>query len=446
MIEIIEHSFASPEILISLVLVVLLLLCSGFISGSETAIFSLSPSDIDIVKQRAKERARGAEAVLDLIAEREYTLATILMLNNMVNILITLLSTRIIDSTMEFSSAGAEFVFVSVIVTFLLLLFGEVLPKTLASLKPDALACRSSLPLLILQKVMFPLVWLFSWLTRGVGLLVDRLWRSDTPLVTEEELKTLIELGNAEGTLENDEKDMLYKIFEFTDLRVRDITRHRSFVQGIPCDASHREAAAIFNRYGYSRIPVYDSLSGQEGNRDAYVGLLHYKTLLFFQGDREERNFASRQMKEILYVPETMLAVSLLRKFKADRTSFAAVVDEHGTTSGVVSLDDILNAVMGRMTDEYSREVAPEKRIRILSATDFLLPGDLRLADVNEIFSLRCESDDFDTLGGWLLERFGYLPSTGEVYREGSRLFVVEDQAQRRIKTVRLKIKALPRK
>lgn len=426
-------------IVLTMILLLLLVGASAFFSSSETAFLSLSKIHL---RQMLKERMPGAKRVAALKADMDRLLTTILIGNNFVNNLASSFATALAVSLFGQGGVGAA----TVIMTIVIIMFGEVLPKTLASLKPDALACRSSLPLLILQKVMFPLVWLFSWLTRGVGLLVDRLWRSDTPLVTEEELKTLIELGNAEGTLENDEKDMLYKIFEFTDLRVRDITRHRSFVQGIPCDASHREAAAIFNRYGYSRIPVYDSLSGQEGNRDAYVGLLHYKTLLFFQGDREERNFASRQMKEILYVPETMLAVSLLRKFKADRTSFAAVVDEHGTTSGVVSLDDILNAVMGRMTDEYSREVAPEKRIRILSATDFLLPGDLRLADVNEIFSLRCESDDFDTLGGWLLERFGYLPSTGEVYREGSRLFVVEDQAQRRIKTVRLKIKALPRK
>ncbi len=426
-------------IVLTMILLLLLVGASAFFSSSETAFLSLSKIHL---RQMLKERMPGAKRVAALKADMDRLLTTILIGNNFVNNLASSFATALAVSLFGQGGVGAA----TVIMTIVIIMFGEVLPKTLASLKPDALACRSSLPLLILQKVMFPLVWLFSWLTRGVGLLVDRLWRSDTPLVTEEELKTLIELGNAEGTLENDEKDMLYKIFEFTDLRVRDITRHRSFVQGIPCDASHREAAAIFNRYGYSRIPVYDSLSGQEGNRDAYVGLLHYKTLLFFQGDREERDFASRQMKEILYVPETMLAVSLLRKFKADRTSFAAVVDEHGTTSGVVSLDDILNAVMGRMTDEYSREVAPEKRIRILSATDFLLPGDLRLADVNEIFSLRCESDDFDTLGGWLLERFGYLPSTGEVYREGSRLFVVEDQAQRRIKTVRLKIKALPRK
>lgn len=317
-------------IVFTMILLLLLVGASAFFSSSETAFLSLSKIHL---RQMLKERMPGAKRVAALKADMDRLLTTILIGNNFVNNLASSFATALAVSLFGQGGVGAA----TVIMTIVIIMFGEVLPKTLASLKPDALACRSSLPLLILQKVMFPLVWLFSWLTRGVGLLVDRLWRSDTPLVTEEELKTLIELGNAEGTLENDEKDMLYKIFEFTDLRVRDITRHRSFVQGIPCDASHREAAAIFNRYGYSRIPVYDSLSGQEGNRDAYVGLLHYKTLLFFQGDREERNFASHQMKEILYVPETMLAVSLLRKFKADRTSFAAVVDEHGVSMPMAS-------------------------------------------------------------------------------------------------------------
>lgn len=416
-------------------LLVALVAASGFFSSSETALLSISRVQL---RQMIKDKMVGARRVATLKSDMDGLLTTILIGNNFVNNLASSAATALAVSLFGQGGVGAA----TVVMTVIIILFGEVLPKTIATLHPQSMACRASLPLLVLQKIMFPLVWLFSCLTRGVGAVVDKIWKSDTPLVTEEELKALIALGNAEGTLENDEKDMLYKIFEFTDLKVRDITRHRSFVQGIPSDASYMEAAAIFNKCGYSRIPVYDAVQGQEGNKDEYVGLLHYKTLLFYQGNREEKDFARRFMTKLLFVPETKSAVSLLHTFKTDRASFAAVVDEHGTTSGVVSLDDILNAVMGRMTDEYSREVSPEKRIRILSATDFLLPGDLKLADVNEIFSFHCESEEFDTLGGWLLERFGYLPSTGEIFREGSRIFVVEDQAQRRIKTVRLKIKA----
>ena len=145
-------------------------------------------------------------------------------------------------------------------------------------------------------------------------------------------------------------------------------------------------------------------------------------------------------MRQVLFIPETKTAVSLLHTFKSEKANFAIVVDEHGTNSGIVTMDDILNAVMGRITDEYTKEMNPEKRIKILSPTDFLLPGDLKLIDVNNIFQLKCESDDFDTLGGWLLERFGYLPSTGEILKTNFGLFIIEDTAQRRIKMVRLKL------
>lgn len=422
-------------IVVTALFLILLVGASAFFSSSETALLSISKIHL---RQMVKDKMPGVKRVVSLKSDMDRLLTTILIGNNFVNNLASSAATALAVSLFGQGGVGAA----TVVMTVVIILFGEVLPKTLATLNPDSMSCRAALLLQILQKVMFPIVWIFALLTRGVGTLVDKLWKSDTPLVTEEELKTLIALGNAEGTLENDEKDMLYKIFEFTDLRVKDITRHRSFVKGIPSDASYKEAATFFNKCGYSRIPVYDSVKGQDGNKDAYVGVLHYKTLLFFQGDREEKNFARQHMRNLMYVPESKSAVSLLHTFKADRINFAAVVDEHGTTSGVVTLDDILNAVMGRMTDEYSREVAPEKRIKILSATDFLLPGDLKLTDVNEIFNLHCESEDFDTLGGWLLEQIGYLPSTGEVYRQGNNIFVVEDQAQRRIKTIRLKVKS----
>ena len=424
---------------LTLVLLVVLVAASAFFSSSETALLSISKVQL---RQMIKDKVAGSHRVATMKSDMDSLLTTILIGNNFVNNLASSAATALAVSFFGQGGVGAA----TIVMTVIIILFGEVLPKTMATLNPLSISCRAALPLQILQRLMFPVVWLFSWLSRGVGALINKIWKSDTPLVTEEELKTLIAVGNAEGTLENDEKDMLYKIFEFTDLRVRDITRHRSFVQGIPTDASYQEAVAIFNRCGYSRIPVYDSVQGQEGNRDSYVGMLHYKTLLFYNGNREERDFARRHMTGLLFVPETKSAVSLLHSFKTDRVDFAAVIDEHGTTSGIVTLDDILNAVMGRMTDEYSRELAPEKRIRILSATDFLLPGDLKLSDVNEIFNLNCESEDFDTLGGWLLEQIGYLPSTGEVYRLGSSIFVVEDQAQRRIKTVRFKIKSANRK
>ncbi|AEE17550.1 hemolysin family protein [Treponema brennaborense] len=424
------------SIVLTALLLVLLVCASAFFSSSETAFLSLSRIT---VRQLVKDNVPGSRRIAALKGDIDRVLTTILIGNNFVNNLASSAATALAVSLFGQRGVGAA----TLAMTVIIIIFGEILPKTIASYKNVVTAQRAALPLTVLQKMMFPLVWAFSMLTKGVGLFVDTLWKSDTPLVTEDELKTLIAVGNAEGTLEKTEKDMLYKIFEFTDLRTRDITRHRSLVKAVSADASYTEAAAVFCSTGYSRLPVY------AGNEDEYVGLLHYKDLLFYYEtqpaarrlDAAQAGFVRSCMKPVLFVPETKSAVSLLHVFKTERVNFAVVVDEHGTNSGIVTMDDILNAVMGRITDEYaSRETPPEERIKILSGTDFLLPGDLRLSDLNGIFSLRCTSDDFDTLGGWLLEQFGYLPSIGEVFKSGKYVFVIEDQAQRRIQSVRLKI------
>ena len=418
--------------ILTAVFLILLVAASAFFSSSETAILSVSKVQL---RQLIKDRIPGAKRLAGLKEDIDKVLVTILIGNNFVNNLASSAATALAVSIFGQSGVGIA----TVVMTCVIILFGEVLPKTLAVFNPVRISLKASLPLLVLEKIMFVFVWIFSFITKGIGKLVNLIWKSDTPLITEEELKTLFEVGNAEGTLENNEKDMLYKIFEFTDLRIRDIARHRSFVCSIPSDATYNEAVEVFCKSGYSRIPVYNSSSDAE-EKDEYIGLLHYKTLLFYNGPKDEKDFAQKYMKKVLFVPETKGAVALLHTFKTEKVNFAVVVDEHGSTSGIITMDDILKAVMGRMIDEYSKDAAPEKRIKILSTTDFLLPGDLSLTDVNEMFGLRCESEDFDTLGGWLLEKFGVLPSTGEVFKNDYGVFVVEDQAQRRIKTVRLRL------
>lgn len=419
------------SIVITAIFLVLLVAFSAFFSSSETAYLSLSKISL---KQLLKEKVPGSKRVSNLKNDMDRLLTTILIGNNFVNNLASSAATALAVSLFGQNGVGAATIFMTIVI----IIFGEVLPKTVATYKPSNIAIKASFPLFLLQKIMLPLVWLFSKLTKGIGCLLDKIWKSDTPIVTEEELKTLIDVGNVEGTLENDEKNMLYKIFEFTDLKVRDITRHRSFVKAVPCSASYEDVAKVFSTTGYSRLPVYDD--SDEGSIDSYVGLLHYKTLLFFKGERSQKGFAKQFMVQVMYFPETKSAVSLLHAFKTNKSNFAVVVDEHGTNSGVVTMDDLLNAVMGRMTDEYAKYTPPEKRIKILTPTDFLLPGDLRLADMLEIFSLSCESEDFDTLGGWLLEAFGYLPSSGENIKYKNAVFIVEDVAQRRIQSVRMKI------
>jgi putative hemolysin len=290
--------------------------------------------------------------------------------------------------------------------------------------------------LIVLAKILFPVDWLFTNITRGVNSLAGHIWKKDAVGMTQEELKTLIDVGENEGALEAGEKTMLYKLFEFGDLHIYDIMRHRSLIKAVSEKADRKSVIAAFSSSGFSRLPVYGSDS------DTITGVIHYKSVLFRnQESSEEEGFARSCMQPVLFIPETLSAIELLLRFKKEKTDFAVALNEHGSTAGIVTVTDLMRAVFGRMTDEDSlTEIPPEQRVKILPGGEFIIPGDMKLRDLNELLGTNLESDYYTTLGGWLLEKFDALPSIGRAIRFGQVLFIVEDQLLRRIVSVRIKL------
>ncbi len=413
---------------IYLAVIAVLIGCAAFFASSETAFWSISRVKM---RQMLKKDKKKAEPVAKLKSKPDNLLTLLLIGNNFVNALASALATSIaIEIAGSSGPAVATFV-----LTLLMLAFGEILPKTLASYTPEQTAQRSALPLTFLCLVFRPLIAVFNVITNLIVKLFKVFQKKDdTPSITEEELKTLINVGNEEGTLETGEKDMLFKIFEFADLRVRDIQKHRSLVKYISEDADYRTTVKAFTDSGFSRLPVY------KDDVETITGLVHYKDVLFFKGARDA--FTAGQIKRnVLYIPETIPVVALLQRFRVEHQNFAVVVGELGSNTGIVTMDDILKAVFGRVTDEYNTKNVPaEERIRITGKSEFLIPGDMLITDVNSIFGQHLESDDFDTIGGWLLEQFGSLPATGDKLKRGNLVFTVEDQAARRIQMIRLKL------
>lgn len=403
-----------------------LLFCSAFFSSSETAFYSLSYIKL---RQMQTERRPGASRVARLKADMNLFITTVLVGTNFVHTLASALATAL-----ALRIAGPQtVVYATLIMTMLLITFGEILPKTVAALKPEMVAAQWSLPLTVFQKLAYPVIWIFLQFTRFVEYIERSFVLKTHPIVTELELKTLIDVGEQEGTLELSEKAMLHKIFEFTDLTVRDIMRHRSLIKSVDANFTYRQVVSVFAETGYSRLPVYD------GDTENLIGMLHYKSVIFNRKRRpDESGFARRCMSQIMFVPETISAVELLQKFKAEHKNIAVAVNEHGTNSGVVTMDDLLRCVFGHVIDEA--DVSPEQRITIVSQNEFLVPGDLRLEDVNSALNLHLQSQDYDTLGGWLMEKFDALPSSGEVLRFDGTIFIVEDQSARRVQTVRIKL------
>lgn len=421
-------TYVLTKIIIPLAAEVLLIFCAAFFASSETAYTSISRIK---VRQMVQDNVRNAKKVSRLKNNLDRLISTVLIGTNFITTLSSAVATAF-----SLNVLGPEYVsYGTALISVCIIIFSEIIPKTYAAVKSDEVALKSARTIIILQKILFPIVYVFDLLAKFINFLEKTLIKSESPLITEDELKMLLDVGKKEGTLEEDEKKMLDRIFEFSDLQVHGIMRHRSFIKYVNINDSIDEVIKTFACSGYSKLPVC------RDSEDSIIGLLNYKSVLFASKELKcSKDFVRICMEDILFVPETMSATDLLKKMKEHNTNFAAAIDEYGETAGIVTMDDILKEVFGRMTDEYGRlEVAPEARISIVSANEFLVPGDMKLDDLNDVLKLNLSSENFDTLGGWLLECFDELPSLGAAYTYNRTVFIVEDQSARRIQNVRIK-------
>lgn len=416
------------EIIFTLAAEILLLLCGAFFASTETAYTSLSRIT---VRQMVKDNKRNAKKVLRLRNNLESLIATVLIGTNLVTTLISALATNL-----SLKILGSEYVsYGTALVSILVIIFSETIPKTYAAIRSEKTAIRSANIIIIIQTVFFPIVWIFQQLTKFLNFIEKKFFKTKKSLLTEDELKTLIEVGQKEGTLEINERKMLERLIQFSDLSVHEIMRHRSLVKFVNVEDSVDQVIKCFADTGYSRLPVY------QDSPENVIGVLHYKSVLFASKPiAESKDFVRICMRPVEYVPETFTAVELLSFFKKEKCNFALVLNEYGGNEGIVTMDDLLRAVLGRVTDENGNvELPPENRIQVVNTNEFIVPGDMKLDDFNSLLHLDLYSENFDTLGGWLLEQFDELPVVGAVYKKTGTLFIVEDQSARRIQSVRVK-------
>ena len=406
----------------------ILILCVGFFTSSETAYLSLPRLKL---RSMVEQGRRNAKKVADLKANMDRLLTTVLIGTNFLNSLASAIATALaIEILGSKGTAIAPF-----ITAFFITTFAQIVPKTAAGLHPDAFTCFSSIPLMVLEKLFFPIVWIFEKLSHGAVVLAEKIMKPDGVIVTEEELKTLIDVGSHEGTIEKDESRLLNKIIKFNDLLVHDVMKHRSQVSMIKKEAAYEEVINQFLTSGFSTLTVYS------GNRENVVGVLNYKKVLFCSEDIDRgEGFAGRQMTDVLFIPGTMSVLDILQLFRTSEHKFAVVLDEQGQTDGIITMEDILKVVFGHMSDENAYDnTAPEDKVELVSLNTFIVPGDMKIDDANEILGLALESDEMNTVGGWLLEQFGYLPASGTVLIKDKNLYTAEDVSGRRIVSVRVK-------
>ncbi len=411
---------------VSLILGILLLFCSAFVSASEVAFFSLEPQDVDELRQ--KESA-NASKVLKLLEYPQKLLATILISNNFVNVAIIILITYFSTSLFDFSMAPIwGFVIQTIVITFLLLLFGEIMPKVYATQYPMKMALFAASTLLTLEKILSPFVALL--VKSSTIMNADKVKTRNN--ISMDELSQALELTS---DTEDDEKDMLEGIIKFGNIQVADIMRSRVDIVSVEIKSSYKELMRVIVESGYSRIPVFAE------NHDNIKGLIYSKDLLPHL-DKPDNFRWQTLIRPAYFVPESKKIDDLLKEFQETKVHLAIVVDEYGGTSGLVTLEDILEEIVGDISDEYDDE---EKMYVKVDDTTYVFEGKILLNDFYKVTDIdesvfEKVTEDVETLAGLVLELKGEIPKKGDKVNMGPYEFEVVAVDNRRINKIRFHV------
>ena len=412
-------------VIIAAVLAAILLVFSGFASGSEIAFFSLSPQDLN---EMDPEHNSTDAQVKKLRDDSERTLATILITNNFVNVTIIMLCNYIFAHIVDFGKAvWLQFLCITVLLTFLLLLFGEIMPKIFARQNPLAFCRRMVGPLMALRSFFWPLG---SILLRS-GILAEKVVPQDNHVLSVDDLEQALELTDKNEIKE--EQSMLQGIIRFGDETVKEVMTSRQDVVDIDIKSSYADVLKCIVENNYSRIPVY------QNNSDNIRGVLYIKDLLPHLSKPSAFRWQTL-IRPTYFVPETKKIDDLLREFQDNKVHIAIVVDEFGGTSGIVTLEDILEEIVGEINDEYDEE---EKTYTRLNRNTYVFDGKTLLSDFCRILNVNddefCEVEgDADTVAGLLLEIKGDFPEVHEKLSYKNYLFEILEIEERRIAKVKI--------
>ncbi len=403
--------------------IIICLILSAYFSATETAISSVSRPRLKAIEESGDPRAKKA---LRVIERYDDALSAILIGNNIVNIAASSIGTIVcIDIFGESFGALAS----TIIMTLLVLVFGEILPKSMAKENSETIALLACGPLSVLMKVLWPLIWLFVQIKK---LVIGRFHKQDTPTVTEEELRYIIEETVDEGVLEEHESELIQSALEFNDTTASEILTPRVDIVGIEAEATPQEIAGVFLSERYSRLVVY------EKSIDSIIGIITLKD--FFSAYLRDQNFDLRTiMQEVMFVPPGKPVYGLLKELQKQKAQIAVVVDQYGGTLGVVSLEDILEELVGEIWDE------DEENVSLCTAVGDRLwqaAGETHVGDLLEQIApdVELEEDHPTTLSGWIVDQIERIPEAGEEFELGGLLVKILEMDEHVIKRVEIRV------
>ncbi|OXZ28397.1 hemolysin [Finegoldia magna] len=398
-----------------IIALVLLVAMSSVFSSSETAITSVSKIKVRQLDQKDNKNAHLLKKLHD---NMQTTISTILIGNNIVNIAASSIATILFTNIFHQNGALIS----TVVMTVFVLIFGEVLPKTIAQYKNKSVALKFSRFIYLLTIVFKPIVKVLNLLTR----LIIKLFvgeDEDSSTLTEEELKTLVEVSEEEGVLKNQETEIMINALELKETLAVDIMTPRTSMASVDIEDAESDLKEIIKNITYSRIPVY------EDSIDDIIGVLHIKELAH-KIIEDYRDFKVRDiLKPAFYAYEYIPVVDLFKQMRTKNISISIIIDEYGGTSGIVTMEDILEELVGEIDDEYDNE----KEVTKLSDNEYLVDPEMRIDEVNERFDLDIQSDKFDSIGGFVIELLDRMPKSKDEVEFENLKFVVVNVDKRKI-------------
>lgn len=414
-----------PSDVAQLVALIILVALSAFFSSAETSFVTVSQ-----IKMRSLAEAgnRSAQRVLKITSDSAKMLSAILIGNNLVNISASSLAT-----TLTLSLWGNAAVSITTgVLTLVVLIFGEIAPKTFATAYAEKIALIYSGPIRFLMIVLTPVIFVINFIAKGVLRIIGFNPNKHKATITEDELRTMVDVSREEGVLETDEHEMISNVFDFGESQAKDVMIPRIDMTSVSVDSTFDEIVEVFRQDKYTRLPVY------EKSVDNVIGIINVKDLLLCE---DKSNFSVRNiLRKPYYTYEFKHISELMDELKKTSNNFTIVVDEYGSTVGMITLEDLLEEIVGEIRDEYDED--EEDEIIQINDNEYVISGTTRLGDLEDIINLPKldEDEDYDSISGFIVSQLGRLPQDGDEVKLDNQKLVVDECDKYRIIKVHLYI------
>ena len=413
-----------PSVAAQLIVLMVLLVLSAFFSSAETSLTTVNKLRIRSLVEEGNKRAK---LISNLIENPSKMISAILIGNNIVNLYASSLTTTLVLDLFNNVPAAVG----TGVLTLFILIFGEITPKTLAAIHAEKMAFLYAPVISLLTKVLTPVIFLLNQLS-GVFLLLFHIdSNAKTNVMTENELLTIVDVSHEDGVIESEERLMITNVVDFGDSLAKDVMVPRIDMAFANIEMTYDELVAAFEKDMYTRLPVYSE------TRDNVIGIINLKDVFFFRGNKEDFN-----IKDFLRTPyftyEYKKTSELLRELKKAAISLAIVLDEYGATAGLITIEDLIEEIVGEIRDEYDTD--EEDAIQKTGENEYTILGTTKLNDINEILELGLESEDYDSIAGHIIHLLDHLPTQGETVTEGACTYKVLAMDKNRIDKIRLVI------